>query len=210
MAAPPAAPGTHAETDPAVLKWMVGSPPPEDKVVLQEDLGFFTFPKTRWTFAHMREVVPTTRVWRGDGPRSTFQRNLRTEEIDQVSFTPIRGDKPMTWKESLDANYTDAILVMHKGTIVYETYRGVMKPHGHHSCFSVTKSFFGTIAEQLIVDGLMDENALVTKYIPELGNSAYADATVRNVMDMRIGVEYTEDYNDPNAGESYSRPSITH
>jgi CubicO group peptidase (beta-lactamase class C family) len=120
----------------------------------------------------------------------------------------------MTWLESLDANYTDAILILHKGKIVYETYKGIMKPHGHHTCFSVTKSYFGMIAEQLMAEGKLDDTALVTKYVPELGTSAYADATVRNVLDMRIGIAYSENYNDPAAtiwkgamaGNSFPRP----
>lgn len=200
MTEPPKQPGNAAETDPGKLFWMVGSPPPADKLVLHEDLGHFSWPKTRWAFANLRQVVPTSRVWRGSNGVSMLPAALR-EDIDSVTFTPLGGDKPMTWKDSLAANYTDAILVLHNGKIVYEAYpSSAMAPQNPHICFSVTKSYFGTIAENLVHDGLLDENALVPKYIPELAGSAYGDATVRQVMDMRIGVKYTEDYADPGAG----------
>lgn len=39
----------------------------------------------------------------------------------------------------------------------------------------------------------------MTKYVPELRDGAYADATVRQVMDMTVGVKYSEVYTDPQA-----------
>ena len=35
--------------------------------------------------------------------------------------------------------------------------------------------------------------------MPELAGSAFADATVRQVMDMTVGVKYSENYTDPAA-----------
>ena len=40
----------------------------------------------------------------------------------------------------------------------------------------------------------LKEDDLVTKFIPELNNSAYSDATVRDLLDMRVGVKFNEDY----------------
>ena len=88
---------------------------------------------------------------------------------------------------------------MHKGQIVYERYFGLMKPQTPHFVASVTKSFVGTIAAALVEEGKLDPTALVTKYIPELASGAYADATVRQVMDMTIGVHFNENYADPTA-----------
>jgi CubicO group peptidase (beta-lactamase class C family) len=39
----------------------------------------------------------------------------------------------------------------------------------------------------------------VTRYIPELAGSAFADATVGQVLDMTTGLAYTEVYTDPNS-----------
>ena len=89
--------------------------------------------------------------------------------------------------------------MLHKGRIVYERYFGVMGPYATHMAMSVTKSFFGTLGGMLVAEGKLDENALVPKYIPELANTAYGDATVRQVMDMIVGVKYSEDYADPKA-----------
>ena len=65
----------------------------------------------------------------------------------------------MTWAQSLGANYTDGIVVLHKGRIVYERYFGALRPDGQHIAMSVTKSFFGTIGAMLVADGTLDANA---------------------------------------------------
>jgi len=193
-----APPLSAADSDPAKLGWMVGAPPPPDKLIRQADMSFFRFPQTRWSFAHMRELLPTATVWRGDGSVSQLPRAER-KDIDALTFHPTGSRETMTWEQSLAANYTDAIVVLHKGRIVYERYLGVMNPHQQHIAMSVTKSFVGTLAQMLIAEGRLDEKALVTKYVPELEGSGFADATVRQVLDMTTGLKYSEAYGDPKA-----------
>ncbi len=88
---------------------------------------------------------------------------------------------------------------MHHGKVVYEAYSGCLKPDNRHGAMSMTKSFIGLLGEMLVVSGQLDENQLVREYIPELAESAFGDATVRQVLDMRTGLAYSEDYADPNA-----------
>lgn len=105
----------------------------------------------------------------------------------------------MTFEESLGANYTDGIIVMHKGKIVYEKYPAGLKPDGLHAAMSVSKSFTGTVASILVAEGKLEPSKKVVEYIPELKDSGFADATVQEVMDMTTAIKYSEDYNDPNA-----------
>ena len=186
------------ESDPVKMGWMVGSPPPPDKLVLWADGSMNIFPKTRWAYAHIRQLVPTSDVWGGGAKVSELPRAER-KDIDAMTFQPLGRTDSMTWEQSLAANFTDAIVVLHKGRIVYERYRGVMSPPQPHVAMSVTKSFFGTLGAMLVADGKLDPNALVSKYIPELKDSAYGDATVRQVLDMTVGVQYSENYADPKA-----------
>ncbi len=186
---------------------MQGAPPSPERQVRFADMGHFQFPRTRWSFANMRQLVPSTQVWRGAGPPSALPRSAgdataREAAIDTVAFTPISssgGSQPMTWAQSLLANYTDAICVLHRGRIVYERYAGVMQPHKVHMAMSVTKSYTGTLAEMLVHERALDATRRVPHYVPELAGTAYEDATVRDVMDMRIGVRYSEDYANPDA-----------
>ncbi|MCC8981304.1 serine hydrolase domain-containing protein [Bradyrhizobium acaciae] len=191
-------PLSAADSDPVKMGWMIGSPPPADKLIQFSNGSHFSFPQTRWSFTNFRRFLPTSNVWRGDGAASPLPRAERSD-IDAVTFQPFGQSGTMTWAESLAANYTDAIVVLHRGKIVYERYFGVMSPHATHIAMSVTKSFFGTLGATLVAEGKLDEKALVSQYIPELKDTAYGDATVRQVLDMTVGVKYSENYADPKA-----------
>jgi CubicO group peptidase (beta-lactamase class C family) len=186
-------------TDPIELGWMVGSPPPADKLISALDGSSYRFPQWRWSFSHWRELVPTVEVSRGTGAVYELPRAERTD-LDAVTFTPLGGGAPMTWAESLVQNYTDGIVVLHRGSVVYERYFGALEGDGHHIAFSVTKSFFGTIAGALIAEGKLDANARVDRYIPELAGSGFGDATVAQVLDMTTALDFVESY----TGESKS------
>lgn len=187
-----------AASDPRALGWMQGSPPPPDKIIRFDDNSFFTFPKWRWSFSHWRELLPTVNVPRGEAAIGKLPAAPRGD-IDAVTFTPIGAAQPMTWEASLAANYTDGIVVLHKGRIVYERYFGALKPEGDHIAFSVTKSFIGTLAATLVAEGKLDANASVASYIPELKDSGFGDATVRQVLDMTTALRFSEKYGDLNA-----------
>lgn len=188
-------PLTAAESDPNKMGWMQGFPPAPDRII-RFDLTGNMFPRTRYGYSHVRELVPTRAVWRGDGPVSKLPRAER--DISSVPFTDADGAH-RTFADMLGLTYTDGILVMHKGKVVYERYFGALDAHTQHIAMSVTKSFVGTLAAMLVADGKLDPAAPVTQYVPELKDSAYGDATVRQVMDMTIGVHYSENYADPNA-----------
>jgi len=182
-------------SDPVAMGWMVGTPPPPDKTIRFADGTSGQFPQTRWSFSNIRALVPTRVVARGANASSAMPKAERND-IDAITFQPLGTTKTMTWAESLDANYTDGILVLHRGRIVYERYFGVLKPEQQHIAFSVTKSFVGTIAATLIVEGVLDEHAPVAKYVPELKTSGFGDATIRQLLDMTTGLQYSEDYED--------------
>jgi hypothetical protein len=186
------------ESDPRVLGWMQGFPPPPDKLIMQPESDFFSFPKLRWTVCHIRELMPTKEVSRGIGAPIRLE-YLLDEGIESVSFTPMGAERPMTWEESLSANYTDGILIIHRGKVVYERYFGCLDETGQHAAMSMTKSLTGLLAEILVVEGKLDETAEVATIVPELRGSAFGSATVRQVMDMTTALDYSEDYSDPEA-----------
>ena len=188
-----------ASSDPAALQWMVGSPPPPDKLIQFADGSAFRFPRTRWTYSNMRRLVPTSVVARGPGAAAPLPRAERSD-LDAVTFMPTGQNARMTWQQSLAANFTDGILVLHRGRVVYERYFGVLDAATQHLAFSVTKSFVATIAGMLAVDGVLDDRATVATYLPELKHSGFADATVAQLLDMTTGVKHTEDYVDDKAG----------
>lgn len=161
------------------------------------------YPFSRWAFQHTRELVPSRAIRRSTEPRPLPQNPLDFSTIEIGDYR---------WEDFVDETYTDAMIVLHHGAIVYETYRNGMTPVTPHHCFSVTKSFVGLIAEILIARGQLDPAAPVTSYVSELSRSGFANASVRNLMDMTDGVAFDEDYSNPDAdvhrySASYWTPS---
>lgn len=196
-ASQPAYPDADA-SDPARMGWMVGSPPSADRVLRFEDGSYFQFPAMRWSVSHFRQLMPTVNVSRGLGPAAPLPQALR-EDIDDLRFVPLGARQPMAWRDALKANYTDGVIVLHQGRVVYERYFGVLKPEGQHGAMSVTKSFIGTLAAMLAAEGRLDPARRVAEYVPELAPSAFGKATVRQLMDMTTGIRFSEDYADPKA-----------
>ena len=186
-----------ASTTVQAMGWMQGFPPPPDKLITFDNPAGNVYPRLRWTFSHIRELVPTANVWRGAGAPSPLR--AAPMDLDNVRFKVMGTGEELTFAQSLERNYTDGIVVLHKGKIVYEKYMGALTPERPHLGMSVTKSFVGTLAALLASEGTIKPEAPVTDYLPEMKNTAYGDATVRDVMDMTIGVKYSENYADPKA-----------
>jgi CubicO group peptidase (beta-lactamase class C family) len=189
------APLSPADSDPVKMGWMQGSPPPEDRLVRFEDGSFRQFPLIRWAFANYRELFPTARISRGKGPISILPVALRPD-LANLTFVPKGKTQPVNWVEAFDGLYADAILVLHRGKIVFEKYNGVMNRDQPHILFSITKSVVGTLTETLIAEGKIDETRTVAHYLPELASSGFGDATVRQLLDMTTSLDYNEDAAD--------------
>ncbi|CAA9201415.1 serine hydrolase domain-containing protein [Flavobacterium collinsii] len=187
-----------AQSDPIMIGWMKGSPPPDNKIPRFEDGSFFQFPALRWSVAHMRQFMPTVNVSRGLGTAIPLTKN-GNKDIDKIKFVPLGETKAMTWEVSMQKVYADGVIVMHHGKVVYEKYFGALAVDGQHAAMSVTKSFTGTLGIILAKEGLIDTTKTVSYYIPELKESAFGDASVREIMDMTTALQFSEDYADPNA-----------
>ncbi len=171
---------------------MQGFPPAAAKVVNKSN--WLAYPNVSWSFQHARELYPSRAISRDGAKVKPFPLALQT--LDEIVFDDEKG-QPIRFGEFVTATYTDAIMILHKGKIVYERYANNMTPETRHMLFSVSKSFVGTLAALLVSEGTLDENAPVSKYVPELAPSAYGDATVRQLMDMRVGAKFSEVYTDP-------------
>lgn len=67
-----------------------------------------------------------------------------------------------------------------------------------HSIQSITKMHMHLIAGHLLAAGKLKLTASAGDYLPELG-SGYCRATVRDLLDMNVSNDFSEDYSDPAA-----------
>lgn len=172
---------------------MHGFPPPPDKRV---DAGnWIRPPYNRWSLQHLREILPTRTVPRGTGPVSALPPG-KSVDLDSLVVKAPDGSS-VTVKDWLDQACADSFLVLHHGRIVYERYFNGMNADSLHEMFSVSKSFAGTIVLTLVDQGRIDADSPVSKYLPELQDSAYGDATIQQVLNMTVGVKFDEAYANP-------------
>ena len=161
-------------------------------------------PHNRWAFQKINEIVPTVNIAKSDRELSPL-----VSHLPQLAAESSLGLLSLTGKASIDEiqrvrdeltnTYTDALVVTHRGRLVLEHYDNGMMPNTRHLLMSVSKTFAGVLAGQMIEEGLLREDDPVTTYVPELESSAYGTATVRDVIDMVVNVEFSEDYPDPSS-----------
>src|ERR1039458_10470436 len=84
----PTLPDPH-QTDPVTLGIMQGFLPSPDKAVRFDNGTSYRFPFTRWAFSHMRELVPTANVRRGERMALPLPRTER--DFMGLSVTTMDG-----------------------------------------------------------------------------------------------------------------------
>ena len=112
------------------------------------------------------------------------------QDIAEISFESA-GARRVTIGEMLASNYTDGFIVLHRGVILAEVYGNGMRANDPHILMSTTKSFTGSLTGILVSQGVLDVQAAVTDMLPALRGTGYDGATVRHLLDMRVGLDYS-------------------
>ena len=166
-------------------------PPSLDKLVTLSN--WRKAPFSAWGFRNVRRLIPTANI-AASGHPVPLETSL--EEIGHVEFSGQDG-KPTTVSRALRATSTDALVVLRRGRIAAEWYGDGMNAITPHIVFSVSKSICGALGGILVDRGLLDPDDRVIEYVPELASSVYAGCTVRHLLDMSVGIAFSEDYEDP-------------
>jgi len=107
------------------------------------------------------------------------------------------GGRELGLGEYFTRNHVTGFLVLRRDSVLLERYF-----HGadHRSRFvsqSVGKSILSLLVGVAVEEGRISSiDDLVVKYLPELAASGYRAATIKNVLQMATGVDYSENYRD--------------
>jgi len=190
----PQSPKTRTTQEDGTPGLMTGFPPaPESQVTLA---NWQDPPFNRWAFQHMRELIPSHVIPASQPGSAPLPASGLA--LGNPSVTRLDGGSA-TLDDVLAGTFTDAFLVMQDGQVVAERYYEGMTADTRHLLMSVSKSILGCVAGVLAERGLLDPGAPVTAYVPEVDDSGYAGATVRDLLDMRTGVAFRETYTAPDA-----------
>ncbi|MCH8159627.1 MAG: beta-lactamase family protein [Proteobacteria bacterium] len=152
-----------------------------------------TGPEMGWMHRHVEQLFPTVAVYR-NGPVRELDYELN-DDIGKVQIdTP---DGPLSFNRFIHSDHSTAmgIVILHQGKIVFESYPR-MQEYEHPTYWSTAKVFAGAIVRLLEERGEIDVSRPIDYYVPRLADSVFAGTTVRNVLDMALGVDCTEEYID--------------
>lgn len=146
-----------------------------------------------FAFRHMDEIFDHRVVARGafSAPWSASQVALA-----KLPDTEMEG-QVFSFEQMLEKTFTNAILVVRDGKILWEQYLNRTTPDTRFAMFSVSKSLVSILVGIAVDRGLIRsiEDA-VTDYLPELRGSAYDDVSIRVLLQMRSGSGYDEAFEE--------------
>ncbi|MEA3505355.1 MAG: serine hydrolase, partial [Bacteroidota bacterium] len=83
-------------------------------------------------------------------------------------------------------------------TILYEKYFNNYNQESVVTTFSIAKSFVSSLIGIAISEGYIDNvNDPITKYLPYIDKEEFADLTIKNLLNMRSGLDANEGYYNP-------------
>ncbi len=151
-------------------------------------------PYNRWSFQRVQQFTRTARVSRSPDV-SPLSENM--QELGEINFEDSQG-LDTTVNDMLQRTWTDGFIVLHCGSIVTEKYFNDMRADTLHLMMSCSKSMTACLLGIAIDEGYLARADFLTQYIPELANTGMDGASIQQALDMRVGLQFEENYDDLN------------
>jgi CubicO group peptidase (beta-lactamase class C family) len=177
--------------------------PEIDSQSLHRPLATWNQAEREFAFANWDRIFSTRTIARGK------QVHPLPEGIPLPTFSS-GGEGAMQLQRNIDDFKLAGIVVLHEGKLRLERYALGHSAAGRWASFSVAKSLTSTLVGAAVKDGYISSvDDVVTRYIPELRDSAYDGVTVRQLLTMTSGAKWNEDYTDLKADATlfYSEPA---
>jgi CubicO group peptidase (beta-lactamase class C family) len=156
-------------------------------------LAIWSQAEREFGFANWDRAFPARKIARGQ------QVHPLAAGAPWLAFAP-GGEGALQLQRNIDEFNLAGIVVLHKDKLRLERYAPNHSAAGRWVSFSLAKSLTSTLAGAAIKDGFIASvDDAVTRYIPELRDSAYDSVTVRQLLTMTSGAKWNEDYKDPAA-----------
>jgi len=163
----------------------------------RSDVGLHNWrirPYSRYAFQHVSEFVPSsiipTTAHQGKPPE--YDAGMESEAANSL----ISGE---TLGAFLTRSQTDRFLVSKAGRLIMNWSPDLGDQDLPHIAFSVSKSFTGALVGIVSSQGLLNVNKTVSFYLPEAASSGFGDCSIQHILDMRVSLDFTEDYLDKNS-----------
>jgi CubicO group peptidase (beta-lactamase class C family) len=163
-----------------------------------EETLFWTPEQKVAGFRNSDEIFWTRTIESGETPLHL------PEALVELGDVIVRvNEDTMTVDDYFKRQNVAGLLVIKDGQIVYERYGLGNTENSRWISFSVSKSVVSLLFGAAIKDGYIKSvDEMVTDYLPRMAGSSYEQATIKNVLQMASGVEWNEDYADPESDVS--------
>jgi CubicO group peptidase (beta-lactamase class C family) len=164
--------------------------------LLVDKYSYMAQPYNFYYFHHMDKLgLRTDRIRKGD--RIYPLREPTKPPVIEYTF---RGSR-YSLDDYFKRNFVTGFLVLHNDQIVVERYFHEADQNSKFVSQSLSKSIISILIGAAVEDGLIESvEDPVTTYLPYLSESGYRNVTVKNLLQMSSGVDYSENYRDPKSG----------
>jgi len=130
------------------------------------------------------------------------------QAIDHVSYVPLGQNNAWTLDDYLNSYCVTGLLVLHKGAIVYERYLQESKPSDALLSASMSKTILALLVGMAVEDGKLRMDETVREILPDFSSSAFAEATVEDLLRMSSGVALKVSYEKGVASDNQATSPI--
>jgi len=146
-------------------------------------------------FRNWASLYPTREIRAG-----SYQLELPRNEVDFSDLRYTVADQSFSIDYFMLHNHVGGLLVIKNGSIKLERYGLGNTEDSLWVSYSMSKSATSMLLGAAIQDGyIASVDDKVTDYLPRLKGSSYDEASLKDVLQMASGVEWDEDYGDPNS-----------
>lgn len=169
--------------------------------------SFYVPPYNLYYFHHVDKLNVRQDWIRRSGPVFTLR-----EPSAPFSATYTFANQKHTLDEYFVRNYVAGFVVLHDNQILLEKYFHGADRESRFLSNSVSKSFTSVLVGAAIADGkIKSVDDPVVRYLPWLKESSgYRDTTIKNLLEMSSGVQFDEQYTNPDADISRYVSALLH
>jgi CubicO group peptidase (beta-lactamase class C family) len=167
--------------------------------LLVDSYSYMSPPHNAYYFHHIDQLgFRIDRVAR-TGPITPL--HVASGPVPTFAFRAPGEARGIDLDEYYTRNQVAGFLVLHADTVLVERYFHGADRRSRFVSQSVGKSIVSILVGAALEAGKIGSvEDPVTNYLPELAQSGYRAATIKNVLQMATGVDYSENYQDSTSG----------
>jgi CubicO group peptidase (beta-lactamase class C family) len=165
---------------------------PAEKLPMRDHFLFWTPAEQAIGYRSIEKIFPVRVIARG-ATTSALPQDAKPFDVS-YDYKGTHYDTAAFMK----ANASSGLIVVHHGHVLLERYGLGRTEKNRWTSFSVGKSVTSTLVGAAIKDGYIKGlDSPATDYLPELKHTAYDGVTIGDLITMRSGVKWNEDYTNP-------------